>query len=46
MSHFEVTTEYNGRPKKDSTIAKDLAFRAALDAAQAELGIESNLGTE
>ena len=32
-ANFEVETEYNGKPKKPETVAKDRAFRAALDQA-------------
>ena len=33
VQEFEVSYEYNGKPKKPETIAKDEAFRAALDEA-------------
>jgi len=32
-ANFEVETEYNGKPKKAETIAKDTEFRVMLDAA-------------
>lgn len=32
-ANYEVTTEYNGKPKSDATIAKDELFRAMLDEA-------------
>lgn len=32
-ANFEVTTEYNGKAKSEAQIAKDTAFREALDAA-------------
>lgn len=34
-ANFEVSTEYNGRPKSESSIAKDEQFRAMLDEAGA-----------
>lgn len=37
-ANFKVETEYNGKPKKPETIAKDKAFRAALDSSAIHYG--------
>lgn len=41
-ANYTVETEYNGKPKKAETIAKDTEFRAMLDAAGDHYGFKAN----
>lgn len=41
-ANYEVTTEYNGKPKKPETIAKDTKFREMLDAAGTHYGFQKS----
>lgn len=40
VNHFEVETEYQGKPVSAERVKRDTAFRQALDAAREELAIE------